>query len=105
MAQAEQGGEMLRTRQPKEGLTTTRSPSFPPAARAEAPTSSTRPKISWPRTQGIDENGDSDGEYLSRMVDRSLPQNPVASTATLHHSGPRSAGSSTSRSCRHDGRP
>src|SRR5438067_5126276 len=105
MAQAEQGGEMPRTRQPNEGLTTTRSPSFQPAARAAAPTSSTRPKISWPSTHGIDENGDSDGEYFSRMVDRSLPQKPVASIATFTQAGPRSVGEGSSRSDRHDGRP
>src|SRR4051812_16474448 len=99
------GGSIPRTRQPNAGLTTTRSPSRNPAARASLPTSASRPKISWPSTAGNEENGVSAGDILSSTVARSLPQKPVVSTAILAHAGPRSDGSGTSRSDKQESAP
>src|SRR5436190_2864965 len=96
---------MPRTRQPNAGLTATRSPSRKPAARASLPTSARRPKISWPSTAGNEENGDMAGEVLSSTAARSLPQKPVASTASVAHADPRNGGSGTSRNERHDSGP
>ena len=101
-----QGGSMPRTRQPNAGLTTTRSPSRKPAARASVPTSARRPKISWPSTAG----NERERRQRRRHLEQHGRQIAAAEAGGVDGDlGPRRAraavGSGTSRSDKHDSAP
>ena len=96
-AQLAHGGSIPRGRQGMQGSMTTR---VPMATEQFGPASTTRPAVSWPRTNGNVpmEARVGDGPVLCANRCRSLPQIPPVVTWTRAQDGPGRSGSGTSLS-------
>ncbi len=94
-AQLAHCGSIPLGRQGMHGSMTTRVPT---ATEQFGPASTTRPAVSWPRTNGKVpmEAKVGDGPVLCAKRCRSLPQIPPVVTWTRAHDGPGSSGSGTS---------